>query len=61
MEGRPIVGHRPLNRNRNIPPLWQYPQKHGRFDIVVIGQRDHRLESEHVLDLFAFDFKRRQR
>lgn len=45
----------PFQRDRDVAALLQDAQVHGRVDVVVIGERDERLQAEALLDLVALE------
>src|SRR5215469_7156330 len=49
--------YRPLQRHGNSSRLRYDPQKHGSFDIVVVGERNHAAKTEHIFNLSPFELK----
>ena len=57
MKRRSPKRHRPLHRHRNMPGGCHRPQQHGSVDIVVVRNRDQRLQP-HCLNLSRLQFER---
>ncbi len=53
---RAAVGRAPLHRNRNLPRAGHRAQKHGRLDVVVVGDGNHRRQVE-LFDLPRFQIE----
>src|ERR1700677_3902949 len=47
----------PLDRNRSVPGAGDGAQQHGSLDVIVVGNRNQRLQLEPLRDLPAFQIK----
>ena len=53
VKNRLLEGNRPLQGKRDVPGLVYFPQHGGRFDRVMVGERDQAAKPQNIFDLVS--------